>query len=93
MNPVTENANPKKNPVTNVIGYLFLLITFMMYTTKHVIPAFVILKAELLFEWYIPLIPLTIGIVLIMYVNDTFSERIFEVIKGIVKKKTNTESK
>lgn len=84
-----ENANPKKNPMTTFPGILFLLISALMYVIKYIVPAFVVLKAEIPYEWYTPLLPLLVGIIL-MFINDSYFERIFNRTEKIVSKKTDT---
>jgi hypothetical protein len=42
------------------LGGVFIVISSLMYIVKYIVPAFVILKQEIPFEWYVPLIPLTI---------------------------------
>lgn len=84
-----ENANPKKNPKTTFPGYVFLLISAVMYVIKYIVPAFVVLKAEIPYEWYTPLLPLVVGVIL-MFINDSYFERIFNRADKIVSKKTDT---
>jgi len=84
-----ENANPKRNPMTTFPGIVFLLISAIMYVIKYIVPAFVVLKAEIPYEWYTPLLPLVVGL-LLMFINDTYFERIFNRADRIVGKKTDT---
>lgn len=85
-----DNANPKRNPVTSLLGSLFVAISMGMYTVKYIIPAFFMLKQEIPFEWYTPILPLLIGIVLI-FINDEYFARIFNRADKVVGKKTDTE--
>jgi len=84
-----DNVNIKRNPVTSIIGGIFLLITALMYVVKYIIPAFVVLKQDIPYEWYIPLVPLLIGIVLI-FINDDYFSRIFNRVDKVAAKKTDT---
>lgn len=84
-----ENANPKRNPMTTFPGIVFLLISAIMYVIKYIVPAFVVLKAEIPYEWYTPLLPLAVGL-LLMFINDSYFERIFNRADRIVGKKTDT---
>jgi hypothetical protein len=86
---IIENMNPKKNPVTNILGGVFIIISAMIYAIKYIVPAFFVLKAEIPFEWYAALIPLGIGILLI-FINDKYFDRIFNRAEKIVTKKTET---
>lgn len=85
-----DNVNIKRNPVTSVLGGGFIIITFLMYLVKYVIPAFVILKQEIPYEWYTPLLPLAIGILLV-FINDDYFSRIFSRVDKVAAKKTDTQ--
>ncbi len=86
-----ENVNIKRNPVTSIIGGVFLLITALMYVVKYIVPAFVVLKQEIPYEWYGPLVPLLIGILLI-FINDEYFARIFSRVDKVAAKKTDTQA-
>jgi hypothetical protein len=90
MNEIINNANPRHNPVTTVMGCVFITISAVMYVMKYVLPAFMEFKQELPYEWYTPILPLIVGIVL-MFINDSYFARIFNRAEKIVSKKTETE--
>lgn len=90
MANIVENINPKRNPVTSLLGGLFILISAGMYFVKYIVPAFVVLKQEINFEWYIPIIPLGLGI-LLAFINDDYFARIFNRADKVAAKKTDTE--
>lgn len=90
MANLSENLNPKKNPVTSILGGIFILISSMMYVIKYIVPGFFVLKSEIPYEWYSPLIPLGIGILLV-FINDKYFERIFNRADKIAGKKSDTE--
>jgi hypothetical protein len=90
MSEIIDNVNPRHNPVTTVLGCVFVTISAVMYVMKYVLPAFMEFKQELPYEWYTPLLPLTVGIVL-MFINDNYFNRIFNRAEKIVSKKTETE--
>lgn len=90
MANISENINPNKNPITTILGGLFITISAVMYSVKYIVPAFFVLKSEIPFEWYSALLPLAIGIVLI-FINDKYFERMFSRADKIVSKKTDTE--
>ena len=92
MGNLAENFNPKRNPVTSLIGGAFLLISAAMYIVKYLVPAFVVLKQDIPFEWYVPLIVLAIGILLI-FINDSYFARIFSRVDSIAAKRTETPGK
>lgn len=46
MANIAENINPKKNPVTTILGCVFIVISSIMYVVKYIVPAFVELKQE-----------------------------------------------
>ncbi len=56
-----ENANPKKNPITTVTGALFIVISLLMYA----LPMVMTVHKDFTDRWYIPLIPVAIGVLLI----------------------------
>lgn len=85
-----ENINPKRNPVTTILGGIFVMISAVMYIVKYIVPAFVILKQEIPYEWWVPVLPLLIGVILI-FINDQYFERIFNRADKIAGKKTDTE--
>jgi hypothetical protein len=85
-----NNADPKKNPVTTLLGAIFITISAMMYCMKYILPAFIEFKQELPYEWYTPIWPLAIGVLLI-FINDRYFDRIFNRAEKIVSKKTETE--
>lgn len=87
-----ENANPKHNPVTTGLGVCFILISVVMYLIKFILPAFVVLKQDIPYEWYAPLIPLGLGLLLI-YMNDEYFARIFNRSEKIASKVSGTEDK
>jgi hypothetical protein len=87
---VIENANPKKNPVTTLLGAVFMTISAAMYCIKYVLPAFFHLKSEMPYEWHTPLFPLGLGLFL-LFMNDSYFDRIFNRAEKVVKKKTDTE--
>ena len=89
--PVVENVDPKANPITTWLGVIFILISSLMEVVKYIVPAFVVLKAEIPYEWYVPLIPFSAGIFLILFANDKFSERIFNRVDKAAAKKTGTD--
>ncbi len=88
--PLSENVNPKKNPYTSVTGVVFLLISAAMFIIKYLIPAFVVLKQDIPFEWYGPIVPLAIGILLV-FIDDAYFARIFNRADKVAAKKTDTE--
>lgn len=87
---VSENINPKKNPVTSLLGGLFILIGAGMYIVKYLVPAFVVLKQPIEFGDWVPVIPIFIG-VLLVFIDDNYFSRIFNRGEKIVAKKTDTE--
>lgn len=87
---VIDNANPKRNPVTTLLGSLFVIVSLGMYVVKYWVPAFFQLKQEIPFEWYTPILPLLIGIIL-LFINDEYFARIFNRADKVVGKKTDTE--
>lgn len=91
MGQLSENINPKKNPVTTLLGGLFIIISAVMYVIKYIVPAFFVLKTEIPYEWYSALIPLSIGVLLI-FINDKYFDRIFNRAEKIVSKKTDTNN-
>lgn len=87
-----DNANPKHNPATTGLGILFMLISVLMYSIKYILPAFVVLKQEMPYEWYTPMIPLGLGLILLFMTDDYFAQ-IFGMGKKIIEKKTGTDDK
>lgn len=92
MPTLIENANPKRNPVTSVIGGVFLLISAAMYIVKYIVPAFFVLKQDIPYEWYGPIIPLALGI-LLAFLNDEYFARIFNRADKVVARRTETADK
>lgn len=92
MGNLTENINPKRNPVTTFLGGVFIAISAGMFIIKYLVPAFVVLKQEIPFEWYGPIIPLAIGILLV-FINDDYFARIFNRADSVVAKRTETDGK
>lgn len=85
-----ENTNPKKNPVTTLLGAVFMSISATMYCIKYVLPAFIHLKSDVPYEWHTPLWPLGLGLFL-LFMNEKYFDRIFNRTEKIVSKKTDTE--
>lgn len=85
-----ENTNPKKNPVTTLLGAVFMSISATMYCIKYVLPAFIHLKTEIPYDWHTPLWPLGLGLFL-LFMNEKYFDRIFNRTEKIVSKKTDTE--
>ena len=92
MATLIENANPKHNPVTTVVGAIFLVIGVVMFIMKWILPAFIVYKAELPYEWYTPIIPVIIGLIL-LFMTDEYFAKIFNRADKIIEKKTDTEGK
>lgn len=88
MSNILENANVKQR--TTKFGWIFILISASMYVVLYIVPVFVVLKQEIPYEWWTPIIPLIIGIVLV-FINDDYFARIFNRSEKIVAKKTDTE--
>jgi hypothetical protein len=86
-----DNANPKKNPVTTLLGAVFMTISATMYCIKYILPAFIELKAVIPYEWHTPLWPLGLGL-LLLFMNERYFDRMFNKAEGIVSKKTNSEN-
>lgn len=90
MGNIIANANPKRNPITSILGSFFIIISGAMYTVKYMVPAFFVLKQEIPFEWYTPILPLLIGVIL-LFINDEYFARIFNRADKVAAKKTDTE--
>lgn len=86
-----ENINPKHNPVTTGIGIIFMLISIIMWSIKYILPAFMTLKEEIPYDWYLPLIPLAVGLILLFMTDDYFAQ-MFGIGKKIIEKKTGTDN-
>ena len=86
-----ENANPKRNPVTTLLGGVFMSISATMYCIKYILPAFFELKSEVPYEWHTPIWPLLLGLIL-LFMNEKYFDRIFNRAEKIVSKKTETEN-
>jgi hypothetical protein len=89
MPTILENANPNRNPFTAVMGILFMSVSAGMFIVKYLVPAFVVLKQEIPYEWYLSLVPLGVGLIL-FFMNDNYFGKIFERFEKIVGKKTDT---
>lgn len=89
MGNIIDNTNPKHNPITTILGGLFLLISASMFVVKYILPAFIVLKQEVPYEYWAPLIPLVIGLVLI-FITDEYFGRIFNRVDKVAAKKTDT---
>lgn len=85
-----ENANPKKNPVTTLLGAVFMTISATMYCIKYILPAFIHLKAEVPYEWHTPLFPLGLGL-LLLFMNEKYFDRLFNKGESYLGKKTGSE--
>lgn len=87
---IADNSNPKKNPWTTVTGTMFIILAFVMYIVKYLVPLFITLKQTVDYADYIPAIVIFIGLVLV-FMSDSLFERIFSAVLSVFKKKTNTE--
>lgn len=87
---IIENANPKRNPVTTMLGAVFMSISATMYAIKYILPAFFQLKTEIPYDWHTPLWPLILGLFL-LFMNENYFDKIFNRAEKIVSKKTETE--
>lgn len=85
-----ENTNPKHNPATSGLGVLFMFISIAMYSIKYILPAFMTLKNDVSYDWYAPMIPLSLGLILLFMTDDYFAQ-IFGIGKKIIEKKTGTD--
>jgi len=56
------NLNPKQNPITTIFGALFILVCLLIYS----LPLFIEVKKDFTEVWYVPLIPLGIGVLLLL---------------------------
>lgn len=56
-----ENLNPKSNPITTITGGLFIVVSLLMYS----LPMFMTVHKDFTDKWYIPLIPVGIGVLLL----------------------------
>lgn len=90
MSNVMQNINPKRNPITSILGGVFILISAGMYIVKYLVPAFIVMKQEIPYEWYVPVVPLLIGI-LLAFINDEYFSRMFNRADKFAAKKTDTE--
>jgi len=86
---LTENINPKKNPVTSITGGVFIILGAVMYTVKYLFPLFVVLKQEVHYSDWIPGVMIFIGLTL-TFMNDTLFSTIFGAFLNVFKKKTGT---
>lgn len=84
--------DPKHNPYTTITGVGFFIISFMMGLIQWVLPAFIVLKKDMGYPWYAPLIPLAIGVLLI-FMNDEYFAKIFSRGDKIIAKRTDTDKK
>lgn len=66
INALSENSNPKKNPITSIPGMMFIFLGLLMYA----LPMFIEVKKDFTEVWYVPLLVITVGVVLI-YSPDT----------------------
>lgn len=89
---MSENINPKHNPATTGLGILFMLISVVMYSIKYILPAFIVLKEEMPYEWYTPMIPLGLGL-LLLFMTDNYFAEMFGLSKKIVEKVSGTDKK
>jgi hypothetical protein len=62
INNMLENANPKTNPITTILGIVMCTIALCMW----VAPMFVTLKKDISDSWYIPTGILMAGLLLII---------------------------
>lgn len=62
-----DNISVQKHPITTIPGMLFIFLGFLMYA----LPMFITVKKDFTENWYIPLLVITIGAVLI-FSPDTF---------------------
>lgn len=86
MNNIIKNINPNHNPLTTLFGCGFICISAGMYITKYLMPIFIVFKQDVPYEWYIPIIPALIGIVL-FFINDIYFNKILNrLLKFIIKK-------
>lgn len=85
-----QNIDPKRNPYTSIGGALFIIIGAFMYGVKYIAPAFIVLKQDIPYEWWTPIIPIIVGVILI-FINDDYFARFFSRIDKIAGKKTDTE--
>lgn len=85
-----ENLNPTKNPKTTIPGYIFIGIATVMFVIQYILPAFIALKQEPAWPWYIPFVLLGIGVVF-LFLTDAYFERIFNRADKIAAKKTETD--
>jgi len=90
MNDLINNANPKHNPITTILGVIFVMISAFMYAVKYFLPAFFELKKEVEIHWYAPIIPLGLGL-LLLFMNDSYFARLFDRADKVAAKKTDTD--
>ena len=90
MAALTENSNPKKNPMTTYPGIMFIILSIVMYTVKYLAPLFFTLKQEVNYSDWIPGVMLFIGL-LLCYMSDEYFKQIFGAFLNVFKKKTDTQ--
>lgn len=54
------SANLKKDPITTIAGIIFVLISILMY----MLPMFMQVSKDFTEKWYMPLVPLVVGVYL-----------------------------
>jgi len=90
MSQLTQNLNPKKNPVTTITGAVFIVLGAVMYTVKYLFPLFVTLKQEVHYSDWIPGVMIFIGLTL-TFMSDTLFDKIFSAFLAVFKKKTDIQ--
>jgi hypothetical protein len=75
-----KNFDLKENKITTIAGVIFLLISILMY----VMPMFFEVKKDFTEKWYVPLIPMAIG-VLLMRSPDTIVKGTGKAINKLTK--------
>lgn len=77
------NSDPRKNPITTIPGICFIVLGFFMY----LLPMFIELRKDFTEVWYVPLLVICLGVVLI-YVPDSLAKAAL----GFAKRKTGDNS-
>lgn len=93
VSPVSTQ-NIKQNPYTTYPGITLLLLGVIMYVMEFIVAPFLPkeISVQFNYEWYKPLIPFGVGLLLI-FMNDQYFGRLFNMSGKVVEKVTHTESK
>lgn len=86
--PIKENIDPRKNPITTILGIILVTIGSCSFIAIYIVPTFFEVKTNLLDKWwmyFVPMIPITAGL-WALFSPDKWAGRSLDIAEKIISK-------